>query len=124
MKDNKERGQLAYLRKFATSPEEAEIVKEMLADGLPIENILEALGYPDEDVRTVQPDEHSFSNKVPTDEEERVTQQAQGEEAPQPGKPGEPGSEDAGGVEGGDQKDALGHVVGLLNHLVGKKKPK
>lgn len=119
MSDNK--GRLAYLRKYMQTPMDAELVKEMIADGLNDEQIMEALGVPGAESRMVQPDEHSFGTSVPTDEEERALEPQKGEN-PQPKRPGESVSEDSSGDSGGEQEDPLVHVAGLINHLVGSKK--
>lgn len=125
MANDKNKNRLVNLRKYLQSDSDVEIAKEMIADGLDDKSILEAFGYPDEDVRSIQPDEHSFGTSVPTDEEDAATLAAQKGGNPQPEQPGESKGENVSGESSDEQEDPLVHVVGLINHLIGsKKKPK
>jgi len=89
----------------------------MIADGLPDDQIMHALGYNEQTSSGhVLPNGHEHSNKMTTEQEEK---EAQAAELGQPGMEGEEGGDEEGDDEGG----LLSHVAGILQHVT-KKKPK
>lgn len=121
MERTKEAGRLSALRKYIPTPEDAEMVKEMIADGLSDEDILHALGFVSGAPAGALPNGHKFSNKKTTEQEEKE------EQAAGLGQPGVGGSGD--GSEGDAGGDMLTHLAGLLGHITkqpkagGSKKP-
>lgn len=82
-------GRLSGLRRYMHSAFDSEAVKDMISNGLTNEQIREALGYPERFSRDVLPDSHSFSEALPSDEEEKaiLAQQAnQAASRPQQGE--------------------------------------
>jgi hypothetical protein len=125
--DKQQASKLSHFRKYIHSDSEAVLVKQMIADGLPREHILEALGYAGEASREFHPDAHPFSD-MPTEQEASAQEAAepQAGESPQPGVPegdAVSSTEDVGS-DSQEEEDPLVHVAGLLNHIVGKKAKK
>lgn len=116
----KETGRLNALRKYIPTPEDAAIVKEMIAEGLSDEDILHALGHVDSKPGPVLPNGHKYSNQMTTEQQERE------EQAAGLGQPGEDGMGGEGEGDGEDdgQEDILTHVAGLLSHVSRKKAKK
>jgi len=124
MAANKNTGRLAFLNKFLQTPMDQQIVKEMIQDGLTDSQILQALGQTEE-ASQIQPDEHGYSNKLPTDEEQAIQQQQMqqnaGSQPVQPANvPTDVGSDGEDEHEEGD--DPMSHAVALINHLSSKGK--
>lgn len=114
--DKKQSGRLAQLRKYIPTPEDAEMVKEMIQDGLTDQQILESLGFVGEVPSThVLPNGHKYANKLTAEQEEKENQAAG---IPPPG--GVAGDEEDEGGGGGNE--LISHIVGLLNHAQGKPK--
>jgi hypothetical protein len=110
-------GRLAQLRKYISSHHDAEMVKEMISDGLSNEDIMHALGHVDaQPTYHVLPNGHEHSNVMTSEQRE---EQAAG--LLQPGE--EVGEDSEEGDEEGGQDAILTHVAGLLSH-VAKGKPK
>ncbi len=104
---------LALLRRYMHHPSDLETVKDMMSSGLSNEQILQALGYPDDFSRDHLPDAHGFGEAIPTDEEERQQASAASNQ------PTISGEDEEGQQE---ESDPIAHLVGLLNHVI-KNKP-
>ena len=124
------KGKLSELRRYIRNPEDIDIIKEMLADGLSVDLIKEALGYGgNEPQRDIQPDSHGFGN-IPV---------SSNDGSPQPGAPGDDSEEEentpeddneptgnvaavgtkvrSAKVKGATGNAIMQHISGLLHHL-------
>lgn len=108
------------LRKYIPTPEDAEIVREMLQDGLTPEQVLEALGHVGvKPENGGLPESHAHAHKMTQEQEER---EAQAAGLGQPGEVVGGGSE--AGEEGDGEDDMLTHVAGLLASVTKRKSNK
>ena len=106
---------LNALRKFIPTAQDAEIVKEMIADGLSNEQILHALGHVTGTPKGgTLPNGHEYSNVQTTEQQEK---DAQGAEL----QPGQAVGDVEDSEEGDSGDDMLTHVAGLLSHVAKNK---
>lgn len=113
--DPKIAGRLGYLRKLIATPEDAELVKEMISDGLSDEDIAHALGHVSGIPAGVLPEGHEHAHAQTTEQQEAEARAAE------VGQPGDV-SGDEGGSEGGEEEDdPLSHVAALLTSMSKKK---
>jgi hypothetical protein len=117
--DKTQQSRLNQLRKYIPTEMDAEIVKEMIADGLSNEQILHALGHVSGTPKVPLPNDHGFAHQKTLEQQEQESQAADLQPGQVAGDSQEGDSEDDSGDNG---EEIVGHLAGILNHISRKKK--